>query len=271
MYEFLFGTDLYFLFIAPAIIAAGIGAVAGGAQSAFTGKMNKKSRNFQREMFDKTNAYNSPLEQRKRLEAAGLNPNLVYGSSSGGVAGTASQPSKPDFNTPEISGIAAPIQKGVMDYYNSKNIQSATDVNDAREENIKQDTVNKGIDSVNKAISAASGQIDYKTKKELYSNTIAKAQESLRNLSVNTDYTAAKNSREQQIINDTQNKLKQAISNLKTQGKILKDEAIMKKIDQEMQSQYGMRPSDPHYYRVIKQVFEGIMDATGLDNYKNKF
>ena len=271
MYDFLFGSDLYFLFIAPAIIAAGIGAAAGGLQSAATGRMNKKSRNFQREMFDKTNKYNSPLEQRKRLEAAGLNPNLVYGSSSGGVAGTASQPSKPDFNTPEFSEIAKPLQAGVMDYYNSKNIQSATDVNDAREENIKQDTVNKGIDSVNKAVAAASGQIDYKTKKELYSNTIKKAEESLRQLSVNTDYTAAKNSREQQIVEATETKIRQEISNLKSKGKILSDEAIMTKIDREMQEQYGMRPSDPHYYRLIKQVFEGIMDGFGLSNFKNKF
>ena len=242
--------------IAPAIIAAGIGAVAGGAQAAATGKMNRKSRRFQREMFDKTNKYNSPLEQRKRLEEAGLNPNLVYGSSSGGVAGTTSQPSKPDFDTPEISGIAAPIQGGVMDYYNAKSIQAGTDVNEAREENIKQDTVNKGIDSVNKAVNAASGQISLKQKRELYENTINTAKESLRSLSAGADYTEGKNSRENRITNETVSKLKAETAKLKTEGKKLSDEAIMTRLDRILYQDYKVRPSDPFYFKIIGRLME---------------
>ena len=244
--------------IAPAIIAAGIGAVAGGAQAAATGKMNRKSRKFQREMFDKTNKYNSPLEQRKRLEAAGLNPNLVYGSSSGGVAGTASQPSKPDFDTPEYGKIAAPIQGGVMDYYNAKSIQAATDVNDAREENIKQDTVNKGIDSVNKAVNAASGQISLKQKRQLYENTINTARESLRNISASADYTEGKNSRENRITNETVSKLKAETAKLQTEGKKLSDEAIMTRLDRILYQDYKVRPSDPFYFKIIGRLMEEL-------------
>lgn len=47
-----------------------------------------------KEMFDytfnKEAEYNNPAEQRKRLEAAGLNPALLYGSSASGASGTAS-------------------------------------------------------------------------------------------------------------------------------------------------------------------------------------
>ncbi len=40
--------------------------------------------------WDRQNAYNDPRQQMQRLKEAGLNPALVYGSSSGGVAGQAS-------------------------------------------------------------------------------------------------------------------------------------------------------------------------------------
>lgn len=81
-------------------------AVAGPVISAFSGgNMNRKNRKHQKaindqnianqwEMWNATNAYNNPLEQRKRMEQAGFNPNLVYGS--GSVANTASQGNVPD-------------------------------------------------------------------------------------------------------------------------------------------------------------------------------
>lgn len=69
---------------------------------------NKKEREFERdmseeeysravEMWNMTNTYNSPEEQRKRLEAAGLNPALMYGKgASPGIANPA-----PTWRAPE--------------------------------------------------------------------------------------------------------------------------------------------------------------------------
>lgn len=50
-----------------------------------------------KEMWDYQNAYNSPQEQMKRLEAAGLNPHLIYGpgAASSGNAGPISVPDVP--------------------------------------------------------------------------------------------------------------------------------------------------------------------------------
>ncbi|MCM1356618.1 MAG: hypothetical protein NC212_09480 [Staphylococcus sp.] len=47
------------------------------------------NRDFQKQMFDETNAYNSPQEQVKRYVAAGLNPSLMYGGSMSGAAASA--------------------------------------------------------------------------------------------------------------------------------------------------------------------------------------
>lgn len=50
-------------------------------------------------MWNKNNEYNSPSAQVQRLKAAGLNPNLAYGSLSGNVASQASAPSR---NMPSV-------------------------------------------------------------------------------------------------------------------------------------------------------------------------
>lgn len=81
---------------------AGVNAIgsarSGRKQRAHERNINQQNINLAREqmrwneaMWDKQNVYNTPTEQMKRLQAAGLNPRLVYGQSSGGAAGHADQ------------------------------------------------------------------------------------------------------------------------------------------------------------------------------------
>lgn len=83
------------------------GGLLGGAINAYTqNKANRQNRHFTREMFDKTNAYNTPLKQVERMKEAGLNPAQMYGSGSGAVtsSSSASQPSNPEnrpYQVPE--------------------------------------------------------------------------------------------------------------------------------------------------------------------------
>lgn len=62
---------------------------------------NERTREFTKEMYQRQvddarenwrmqNEYNSPTAQMERLKAAGLNPNLIYGSGSGAASGNAS-------------------------------------------------------------------------------------------------------------------------------------------------------------------------------------
>lgn len=46
-------------------------------------------RKYDQAMWDKVNKYNNPIEQMERLKGAGLNPNLIYGSSPGSAVGNA--------------------------------------------------------------------------------------------------------------------------------------------------------------------------------------
>lgn len=88
-----------------------------GAERRNSLKMADKSINAQKEaaslayqrdveMWDKNNLYNSPQAQRERLEQAGLNPNLAYGS--GSVAGnTSTQIPKYQHVSPDYGGVKA--------------------------------------------------------------------------------------------------------------------------------------------------------------------
>lgn len=90
--------DDYFM-MAAQLAGQTIGNIANIAYADYS---SEKDRDFNREMYQRQvednrknwemmNAYNAPSAQRERLEAANLNPNLVYGS--GGVVGTTNLPS----------------------------------------------------------------------------------------------------------------------------------------------------------------------------------
>ena len=52
-------------------------------------KQELDRRKYDQAMWDKVNKYNNPIEQMARLKGAGLNPNLIYGSSPGSAVGNA--------------------------------------------------------------------------------------------------------------------------------------------------------------------------------------
>ena len=52
-------------------------------------KLEKDARKWNLEQWHRQNKYNHPIEQMARLAKAGLNPNLIYGSSPGSAVGNA--------------------------------------------------------------------------------------------------------------------------------------------------------------------------------------
>tara|TARA_B110000879_G_C11170990_1_gene513566 strand:- start:755 stop:1435 length:681 start_codon:yes stop_codon:yes gene_type:complete len=113
--------------VAAPIVAAGIGAIANGIGNFFGNKSRRReasrARTHDINMWDKTNAYNDPKAQMERLRQAGLNPNLVYGGSSGQTAGTAN--SLPGAKSPDIQN--TDISPQLMSYIGMKNTEAQTD------------------------------------------------------------------------------------------------------------------------------------------------
>ena len=88
-------------------LGIGIGAASSVLGGVFGRSSAKKQFQYQKELINMQNEYNSPANQMKRLKEAGLNPNLVY--SSGNVVGnqssTGSAPSVPSVDL--TGGISA--------------------------------------------------------------------------------------------------------------------------------------------------------------------
>lgn len=110
------------------LIGTGVSALGTAIGGLFGNRSRKReasrSRAHDINMWDKTNAYNHPSAQMERLRSAGLNPNLVYGGSSGGTAGTANAlPGAKDAKINDITMGENPM----MQYVSMKNTQAQTD------------------------------------------------------------------------------------------------------------------------------------------------
>lgn len=95
-----------------AALAAGItatsAAIGQAASINATNNLNRRNRQWQESMWNKTNAYNTPLAQKERLEEAGINPYavLAQGGSDTGQSSMASPPQQfqPNFDATANAG-----------------------------------------------------------------------------------------------------------------------------------------------------------------------
>lgn len=109
-------------------------------------KQNMKLMDYQYsknlEMWEKQNEYNSPANQRRLLEEAGLNPNLIYGhGTQASRAATAPQYEAPEFKPEERRPIRMPDMLGM--YQSIQAGQADLAYKKAITRNINQDVKDK--------------------------------------------------------------------------------------------------------------------------------
>lgn len=121
--------------------------------------MAAQARLYDRLMWERQNIYNSPLEQMRRLKAAGLNPKLIYGSSANtGLAGSPPKTTIPNIVS-NMAGVDIPNMLGALSAYtNIKNTQAATD-------NIKANIALTNSRNVNEALKSPILSEDAKLKR----------------------------------------------------------------------------------------------------------
>lgn len=120
----------------PIIGAALIGAVGGGIQSAIgnEGRRNaeENARRYNLEQWIRQNQYNHPIQQMARLKMAGLNPNLIYGSSPGaatGNAGAVAPGRAADFKNPDVVGPAISAYSAASTQYLQRSNENLNNAN----------------------------------------------------------------------------------------------------------------------------------------------
>lgn len=99
------------------------------------------------EMWNLQNKYNDPREQMRRYAAAGLNPNLIYGS---GSASAGNSSSTPKYNAPTVDySYDAPNLGGVLSAYQDYQMRNAQIDNvKAQTENTRSRTLTEAARNV---------------------------------------------------------------------------------------------------------------------------
>lgn len=157
----------------PATFLGALPAIATGVSqlaSTFFGNKsreteNRRSQDFSREMYErqysdnvsfwnKQNTYNSPQEQVKRIQAAGLNKALLYGQSAGGVSGQAGSINTPSVTSAQFDpkeydriNMGEVMEVGIKKAQTS-NLRKTNEV--LQEEKLKKQAETAGIKQINK-------------------------------------------------------------------------------------------------------------------------
>lgn len=184
-----------FVFMPFPIIGAATAAI--GAYNAIAqGRMNAKNRKWSEQRYDvqrkdalsdwaMQNEYNSPQAQMQRLKAAGLNPNMVYGS--GTVAGNASS-APHETTTPPFRGEAPQLDPG--------SVFAPLDMEIKRQqlENLKTqkhvmnaDIIKKTADVGRTGIMTERGKFDLGLAQDLRDTTLETASANLRSVGTRTE------------------------------------------------------------------------------------
>lgn len=120
---------------------------ANAANRAFQEQQQQQQNAYNLQMWNMQNAYNSPSAQMARYKAAGLNPNLIYGSATSNVASPPPQSAKVDFvQQPHPSmDLATPLANGVRAFNDTR-------LGDAQVNNLQAQTTNTSQDTVVKQL-----------------------------------------------------------------------------------------------------------------------
>ena len=178
-----------------AALAAAISGAAGIAGQGVSAAKNKRLAKYQNELnvqnWEMQNAYNSPKAQMARLKEAGLNPNLVYGSS----ANTGNASTAPDAVVPpnpwsigdivrdglntglSVLGSFQDIKKSNQEIEESR---TRSQVNEAQARQIEQLILNAKQQGINMALDNAVKSFDLGEKRYLAPYQRKMAQQTLR-------------------------------------------------------------------------------------------
>lgn len=188
------------------------------------------------------NQYNHPKVQMERLRKAGLNPNLIYGSSVAGATGSAGSiaPSKAaPYN------IANPVPAGM------NAAQSVSNINLQKSQGIKnlQDAA---------YTSSQKARVDQLLDSEV---KLYKARAEQTQAAAIIDGLKAKGLQEHEA---------DYIQSLVDQMLITKSKKDVAKLEAEIANIQGLRPNDPLYYREIKKFIQWIQSIISPKDIDSK-
>lgn len=275
-----------------AIIGAAATVGTAATNSASTGRLNRKNRNFSQYMYDqqqddalanwnRQNEYNTPKAEMQRLRDAGLNPNLVYGhGSSASNAGPINQPGfdQPRTEAPQIDGQA--VGNAISNFTNIKQNKLVTDQLSANLELTRRDQQLKEAQTLATLAGVDTSEYNLNFRKELKDIEQATIRERLANLTADTFLKGTQNAkntfdidlaRDTQYGNDTADGVPLArqegqqriaegqarIDQIKQSIINMKQQERLNKFEERM-NELNLTKSDPAYLRAL-EIFYGYL------------
>jgi hypothetical protein len=279
-----------------AIISAAATVGSQGVNAMATGKLNRKTRQYNEHMYQwqrdnalsdmqMQNEYNSPAAQMQRFKAAGLNPHLIYGQQNESATVRSSSapswsPEAPKFN----------LQDAVSNYQNYQKQDVQTDNIKALTEVAKQqaalhaaEILKVSADTKRTGVGTAQDELNLQHAKDNYTTSLdaAKADLHLKEASIDktkadTQFTLDSNERAK-IMNSYN--VKEAISKLltmqlerqnigvdmtkkKQEISNLMQSSEMNELDLQLK-RLGIQPHDPAYMRVVETLSVKINQSIG--------
>lgn len=219
------------------------------------------------DMWNRMNDYNSPASQRARYEAAGLNPNMIYGS--GGSGGNAQ--TMPHYNAPTMQPAVASLN-GIGDalssYQNFQMRQAQIDNVRAQTENVNSRTANEALRGPLLSLQGRAGEADLTQKLSLYpyQASAAKWESQSSEAKYYQDYKKlALMSQEEQM-----NALRQ--TGMQTQNDIAMSNLVFNQYRNEW-TKMGITSSDNVYVRMLSRALGSaglISPGEGLSRFRNE-
>lgn len=277
--------------LAGAVIGAGSSLIGGQQNNDAQQQQNFDSQRFSREMYERQktdniafwnmqNEYNSPQAQMNRLQAAGLNPHLVYGNgASGNNAGGISSPSiqSPEFRSgqpgtgTQNAGLA--FMNAIYDL----------DIKQAQADNLKaqntvyqQDALLKAAQIQDTTNRAKLGEFDlgYKSEFRPYSAEVLKEQ--ARQGRIQNDISLTKEAREAAMGAASLSETIERTLNLRVQRgqsqaetarirkniELMKQDGTLKELEIKLRKK-GINPNDPTYIQVAARLADDIIGGDG--------
>ncbi len=259
-----------------------IGNLFGASSQNSTNKMNYRifkegnqfnreeriaAQNWQKEMLDYQNAYNTPLEQRKRMEEAGYNPylsnvspNLSAGASSSPQASASGAPTMQPYR-PDMSG----FQQIASMLFTDPLQKAQVDKTKAEKDNIDQQTIGQVLENA-----FQHGTFDDRKKAiQLQNNLLEKQAEKVhaeKDLTVAQTALANVNVKQQEIINEwlPLNQQLNVMTSIVSLDNLLKQGKIMDR-------QYDKLAYDIAYQALLNQGQATLNEGYKLDNKGKKY
>lgn len=263
-----------------ALIAGGSAVLGTGANAWSTGRMNRKSMRFSREMYQRQlddnfrlwqiqNDYNSPQAQMRRFQEAGLNPHLIYGQGNSGNAAQLSSPNpeNPQFRPTDFSLLHGGAISVINALYDLELKQAQVDNFRAQNSVLIEDAMLRRAQTTGATLGAERTRFDLDLDTELRDVSADARRETLRQLRTSTDQSINRDAREalasyrdlqtaaESIVSmqSKRNVDREQIEQMRATVDNMRKDGTLKDLETDLR-RLGLTYSDPLYQRVAARL-----------------